>query len=71
MLRTLFKFAAVFLAGPLLALTVLALGCSGKDPVLGVACGHNAPLSLVALSVVSWLVLVVALSIRSAMRENL
>ena len=66
--RALLKFIAVLVAGPLLALAVIALGCAGLDPLMGVACGHNAYLSLVALSVTIWLVLVVALSIRSAMK---
>ncbi len=67
--RALLKFIAVLLAGPLLAMAVIGIGCTGQDPALGVACGHNAYLSLVALSVAFWLALVVALSIRSAMKE--
>ena len=70
MLRALFKFIAAFIAGPLLALAVISLGCSGQDPLLGVACGHNAYLSLIALSVCFWFLLIVALSIRSAIKEN-
>ena len=70
MLRVLLKFTAVLLAGPLLALAFLALGCFGQDPLLGVACGHNAPVGLAALSVVFWLLLLVVWSIRSAKRET-
>jgi hypothetical protein len=43
-------FLLVFFGGPLLALIVLFLGCIDPLQLLGVACGHNLPLSLVLFS---------------------
>ena len=71
MLLAALKGIAVFVAGPGLAFGLLLLGCSGADPALGVACGHNFILSLVALTVAFWFVLIMALSVRSAMKNNL
>jgi hypothetical protein len=69
MLRGLLKVVLVLFAGPLLAIGTLSLGCLGSDPPLGMVCGHNAPLSFVALTLGAWLVIVVVLSIRSAKRQ--
>ena len=71
MLLAFLKCIAVLVAGPALAFSVLALGCNGSDPALGVACGHNFIISLVGFTVAVWLVLIMALSVRSAMKNNL
>jgi hypothetical protein len=71
MLSTLFTVFAVLLLGPALAFGMLAIGCSGDSPALGVACGHNAVVSLVGLSVAFWFILTMALSVRSALKNKL
>jgi hypothetical protein len=65
------KAIAVLIAGPALAFGLLAIGCSGSDPALGVACGHNFIISLVGLTVAVRFVLIMGLSVRSAMKNNL
>ena len=71
MLLAVLKGVAVLVAGPAVAFALLSVGCQGSDPALGVACGHNAILSLVGLTVAIWFVLVMGLSVWSAMKNNL
>ena len=71
MLLSVIKGIAVFIGGPAIAFAIISLGCGGADPALGVACGHNAIISLVGLTLAIWLVLIMALSYRSAMKNNL
>ncbi len=71
MLLSVLKGAAIFVLGPTLAYGVLALGCGGGNPALGVACGHNILISLVGLTLAFWFVLVMAFSVRSALKNNL
>jgi hypothetical protein len=62
MLWALLKVAIFILAGPALACVVLLFGCEGSNAPLGVMCGHNAPMSLLALTVGAWFVLGTALA---------
>jgi hypothetical protein len=71
MLLAMLKGIAIFFAGPTLAFAVLSIGCDGPHPALGVACGHNAILSLVAITFAIWVVLITALSVRSAIKNKL
>lgn len=65
------KGIAVFVAGPALAFAFLSIGCAGSAPSLGVACGHNAIVSLVGFTLAVWFILIVALSLRSAIKSKL
>lgn len=47
----------VFFLSPFLSVLALAAGCAQPWQLLGVMCGHNAPLSLILFSVVGWIVL--------------
>lgn len=63
-------FLLVFFGGPLLALIVLFLGCIDTLQLLGVACGHNRPLSLVLFSLCGWLLLAIGAGIFSAIQDG-
>ncbi len=52
------------------AYAILWLGCE-LTSIFGMACGHNAPVTLVAILVVVALTLGVAAAVRSAMRTSL
>ena len=71
MLRSVLRGVAIFIAGPLIAFTVLFLGCEGAPSFFGNACGHNIIVSLVALTLACWFVLVMAASVVSAVRDKL
>ena len=59
----------VLIGGPTLAYLALSLGCGGDQPLLGVACGHNAVLSFVALSLFGWVALGAAAVVWSMRRR--
>jgi hypothetical protein len=63
-------FLLVLLGGPVLAFIVLFLGCFDPMQLLGVACGHNFPLSLVLFTIGSWLLLAVGVAIFSAIQDG-
>jgi hypothetical protein len=71
MLFTVLKGFAVFVGGPVIAFASLSIGCDGPDPALGVACGHNAIVSLLGLTIAVWFVLIMALTVHSATKKNL
>jgi hypothetical protein len=50
------KVLGLLFSGPVFAFVGLAVGCAGPWQLLGVWCGHNAPLSFLAFSVAGWLV---------------
>lgn len=52
------RILGLLFSGPIFAFVVLAVGCAGPWQLLGVWCGHNAPLSLIVFSVAGWLVVV-------------
>jgi len=70
MFRSVLRGFAIFVAGPLIAFGVLFLGCEGPSPAFGSACGHNIIISLVALTLACWFVLVMAASVVSAIRNK-
>ena len=55
----------VFLGGPALAFATLFLGC-GDSQLLGVACGHNMPISFVGFVFAAWVFLGAAAAMLSA-----
>lgn len=62
----------VFLAaGPAFAYLVVAMGCAQPVQLLGVMCGHNAVLSLVAFSLLGWLFALVGAAIVNLRRKRL
>ena len=65
MLRRAVAFVVVLLGGPALAYGTLHLGC-GESQLLGVACGHNAPISFVGLVLAGWVLLGAAVALLSA-----
>lgn len=70
MLGALLKIAVFILAGPAAALAVLFIGCEGSTQSLGVMCGHNAPMSLLGLTLVAWFLLGTALAIIQMLRSK-
>ena len=54
MLRFLLIVVLFIASGPLVAVALLAVGCTGASPLLGVACGHNAIFTLIAVAVATW-----------------
>jgi hypothetical protein len=44
----------VLIAGPALAFVIVALGCGGASPLLGVFCGHNSYIPLAGFTVALW-----------------
>jgi hypothetical protein len=69
--RLFFAVAVAAVAGPLLAFLVLFIGCGGSSPGLGTMCGHNTPVSLVALTLLAWLLLAVAATVIRMARSDL
>lgn len=68
MFRTVIAVAAIGLSGPVIGLVVLWLGC-GVTQAFGVYCGHNAPLALGVVVVVSWVVVVGLVAARPERRK--
>ena len=61
---------AVLVGAPVLAVCLVALGCALPLQLLGVMCGHNAPLTLALLTVAGWIVLGVAAVLWSTARDS-
>jgi hypothetical protein len=59
----------VFFVSPVLSVLVLAAGCAQPWQLLGVMCGHNAPLSLMLFSVVGWVVLGLAAVVGTSVKD--
>ena len=63
------KFIIWRLCGPGFAFLALSLGCAEPWQLMGVMCGHNAWLSLVALSLLGWVAYMVAMLVLQARRQ--
>ena len=70
MLLALLKIAVFILAGPAAAVAVLFIGCEGPNASLGVMCGHNAPMSLLVLTLAAWFLLGTALAVVQMLRSK-
>jgi hypothetical protein len=64
------KVLGLLFSGPIFAYAVVAVGCAAPWQLLGVWCGHNAVFSLVALSIVGWLVAAVAVAVVAGRRGS-
>jgi hypothetical protein len=58
MLKTVILVLLVLATGPVAAVLMLMAGCSGRHPLFGGMCGHNAPVTLLLLLVMSWIALI-------------
>ena len=70
MTRRLITVALVFAGGIAVAFAVLTVGCEGSVPALGTMCGHNALVSLIAITLGAWFVLGMATALYDAMRRK-
>ena len=62
---------AILASGPAFAYLALSLGCAQPLQLFGVMCGHNAILSLIALSLLGWLLALVAVAVINLRRAPL
>ena len=69
MIRSVLVIVGIFALGPAIGCAVLWLGCS-VTRVLGEFCGHNAPLTLIALVVAGWLITVAVVVVLSGRQEQ-
>ena len=64
------KVLGLLFSGPVFAFVVLALGCAGPWQLLGVWCGHNAPLSFIVFSVAGWLAVAGAVAVIAGRKRS-
>jgi hypothetical protein len=67
-MRAAAKLLLLLFSGPVVALVVLEFGCMQPWQLLGVSCGHNAPISLVLFSVAVWVAIGAVLFVRDLLR---